>query len=178
MPNYGHIVKSTDPEAYSGGYKNVFMFAPRRDFTTIEKPAPGLTPAMGDALKINAAHVFPEGKGFIEHECKSHSVKLTGATVGDDGAKEMEWTSEYTILGDSASTQEQLMRQLNDDVICLLKDADCSEGEFVQLGNDCFSPEFDVKFDGKTTKEGKKEYVVTVKCRKKYFYTANYTKAA
>jgi hypothetical protein len=178
MGKYTHITKNTDPEFATGGYKNVFLFAQRSLFTTLAAPVVGETPAPGDTLKITSAHTFGAGDGFTEYACKTHSVTLKGTTTGDDGAQEMEWTGEYVILGDSASTQEQLQRLLNDDVICLLKEAACADGTYVQLGNDCVSPTFKVEFDGKTTKEGKKEYKVTVTCKKKYFYSANVTKAA
>lgn len=174
MGNYANIARVNSPDAYSGGYKNAVLFAPRVDFTAVQAPA--ATTDLGDALTIGTAHTFPVGKGFYEYVCKTHSVKLTGETVGDDGAREIEWTAEFVILGDSASNQEQIQRTLNDDLILLLRDSDCQDGQYIQLGNECVSPEFAVKFDGKTTKEGKKEYTLTVKCKKKYFYTATVTK--
>jgi hypothetical protein len=83
------------------------------------------------------------------------------------------------VLGDKSSTQEQLQRILNDDVICLLKEADCLVTDsYVQLGDECVSPTFKVEFDGKTTKDGKKEYKVTVTCKKKFFYLAAVTMAS
>jgi hypothetical protein len=170
MGQYAHISRSTDPDFATGGYKNVFLFAPRADFLVL---SPVITPEvnLGDALTISAAHTFTSPAGFYQHACRTHSVTLKAETVGDDGAKELQWTATFGILGDSASTQEQLQNQLNDDVICLLKDAECGINQYVQLGNDCVSPEFSVSFDGKTTKEGKKEYTVTVVCKKKYFYS-------
>ncbi|RYY94609.1 MAG: hypothetical protein EOO11_17515 [Chitinophagaceae bacterium] len=176
MPNYGHIVKNTDPKFATGGYKNVFLFCPRADFTALA--APDAAAAIGDTLLIDTAHTHPVGKGFISYACKTHSVTLKGATVGDEGAQEMEWTGEFVILGDSASTQEQLQRLLNDDVICLLKDAACGANQYVQLGDECITPIFKVEFDGKTTKEGKKEYKVTVTCKAKYFYNAAVSQVA
>ena len=84
----------------------------------------------------------------------------------------MEWSGSFVVLGDSASTDEQLRRLLNDDVVCLIKEADCINNDsYIQLGDECVSPSFTVAFDGKTTKEGKKEYAVTVVCKKKFFYT-------
>jgi hypothetical protein len=50
--------------------------------------------------------------------------------------------------------------------------------QYIQLGNDCVTPTFKVEFDGKTTKEGKKIYTVTVVCKKKYFYSYAVTKNA
>lgn len=178
MPtNYAHIAKNTDPEYGSGGYKNVFYFAPRADFLVL---SPVITPVvnLGDALTIAAAHTFTAPKGFFEYACKTHSVTLKSTTVGDEGSSELEHTAEFVIIGDSASTQEQVQRQLNDDLICILKDSNCAANQFIQLGNDCVSPIFKVEFDAKTTKEGKKEYKVSVTCKKKYFYAFTVTKAA
>lgn len=179
MPNYGHISKNSNPEAYTGGYKNVFFFAPAEDFITMAAPVVGGTPALGDTLKITDAHTFGVGKGFFRYAAKTHSATLKGASVGEDGAGEMEWTGEFVILGDGASTQEQLQRLLNADVVALLKDADCINNDsYIQLGNACVFPTFKVEFDGKTTKEGMKEYKVTVTCKKKYFYEATVTLAS
>lgn len=177
MGQYAHITRSTDPDFATGGYKNVFYFAPRVDFLVLSGVVNPVV-ALGDALTIAAVHTFTAPKGFFTHACQTHSVTLKGETVGDDGAKEMQWTATFGILGDSASTQEQLQNQLNDDVICLLKDAECGANQFIQLGNDCVSPEFSVSFDGKTTKEGKKIYTVTVVCKKKYFYNYAVTENA
>lgn len=177
MANYGHITKNTNPSANTGGYKNVFLFCPRADFLTIETPI-DVPVALGDALIIATAHTFGTNKGFYEWACKTHSVTLKSTTVGDDGAKEEEWSAEFVIIGDSASTDEQLRRALNDDGICLIKEADClATDSYIQLGDECVSPVFTVEFDGKTTKEGKKEYKVTVTCKKKFFYNAAVTKA-
>jgi hypothetical protein len=167
---YFKITRDNTPGANSGGYKNVFLFARRDEFLSISKPpAPG--PLIGDALKISGAHTFTDPIGFKSWDCKTHSVTLKGTTVGEDGAQEIEWSGEFAVLGDNASTQEQMQRILNDDIICLIKEAQCLvDDSYVQLGSECISPVFKVEFDGKTTKEGKKEYKVTVTTKAKYFY--------
>jgi hypothetical protein len=169
MPNYGHITKSTNPEDYSGGYKNELLFSPRSAFTTIAKPTS--TAALGDKVSISTSHTFPATTGFFRWAGRLHSATLKGTTVGDDGAQEIEWTGSMDILGDSASTQEQLQNLLNEDGIAMLTDADCQGTDKIQLGNECVSPSFKVEFDGKTTKDGKKIYTVNITCKKKYFYT-------
>jgi hypothetical protein len=167
---YDKITKDNSPGAYSGGYKNVFLFARRDEFLAISRP-PSPGPLLGDALIITGAHTFTDPAGFKSWDCKTHSVTIKGTTVGDDGAQELEWAGEFVVLGDSASTQEQMQRILNDDMICLVKEAQCLEDDsYVQLGDECKSPVFKVEFDGKTTKEGKKEYKVTVTTKAKYFY--------
>jgi hypothetical protein len=169
MANYAHIAKPSGVDAATGGYLNTFFFAPVADFLSLKAPIDPVVD-LGDDLTISAVHTFTAPKGFYNYACKTHSVTLKGTTVGDEGAQEMEWSSEFVIIGDSASNQAQLQSLLNADTICLLKDAECGDDQYIQLGNACVFPTFKVEFDGKTTKEGKKEYKVTVTCKKKYFY--------
>jgi hypothetical protein len=175
MANYAHITTPTGADAASGGYKNVFYFAPLADFLVL---SPVVTPVvnLGDDLTISAVHTFTAPAGFFEFECVKHSVTLKSTTVGDDGAQELEHTSTFQILGDSASNQKQFQNLLNADGICMLKDAECGANQYIQLGNDCVTPSFKLEFDGKTTKEGKKVYTITVVCKKKYFYNYAVTK--
>lgn len=173
--NYAHVTKSNNPRDHRGGYKNVFLFAPRRDFLAISKPTD--TPAaIGDTVTVTGAHTFTDPKGFFSWDCKTNSVTIKSSTVGEDGSQELEHTAEFVILGDSASTQEMIERQLNDDVIALFKEAACLEDDsYVQIGDECVSPVFKAEFDGKTTKEGKKEYKVSMTCKVKYFYAHTVT---
>lgn len=178
MANYGHITKNTNPKAGTGGYKNEFLFAPLADFLVLQAPAPGGTPAIGDTLKIATAHTFTAPKGFFSYAAKIDSANGKGATVGEDGALEMEYTYEIAIVGDGAEMQEQIERLLNDDVIILFKDAECGANQYIQLGDDCVLPKIKGDFDSKTTKDGKKEWKITATCKHRYFYTATVTKAA
>lgn len=173
--NYINITKNNNPRADAGGYKNVVLFAPRSTFLSLSKP-PAVAAVTGDLVTVAGAHTFTDPAGFFSWDCKTHSVTVTGATVGDDGAKEMEWKAIFTVLGDSASTQEMMQRQVNDDMIFLLKEAACLEDDsYVQMGDECVAPTIDIAFDGKTTKEGKKEYTVTITCKVKYFYAQTVT---
>lgn len=172
---YTDIAKSANPRADAGGYKNVFLFAPRADFLAISKPL-DVPVASGDTVTVQGAHTFTDPKGFYEWACQQETVTLKGATVGDPGAQEIEWTGTFNVIGDNASTQEQMQGMLNDDIIALLKDAACMEtDQYVQLGDECVSPTFTVEFDGKTTNTGKKVYTVNVKCKVKYFYAHTVT---
>lgn len=171
---YKKFDKSTQ-ENTGGGYKNVVFWAPRDTFTSIQKPIASPL-ALGDKFAITTAHTFPVDEGFISWLCKLHSVTVTGDTVGDDGATQMEWKSTFILLGDGASTQEEVTEQLNADNIFLLKDSDClAGGPYVQLGDECVSPAVKVTFDGKTTKEGLKEYTIELTCKKKFFYSGAVT---
>lgn len=173
MPTYTHLTTNTNPLAIRGGYKDIFYFAPIADFATIGTPSGA---GIGSTLTISTAHTFTSTAGFFTYETKQKVVTLKGTSVGDVGAKLMEWTFEITMLGDTASTQEQLQALLNAKVIALLKDAKCTAAEYVQLGDSCVQPEFSVEFDGKTTAEGLKEYKVTGKIvGSKYLYTGAVT---
>lgn len=177
MPNFAHIVKNADPAFARGGYKNLLYFSPLSAFTAVA-PVTAAPAALGDKVTVPTDHTFAVGDGFWKWALRLHSATVTGATVGDDGAKEMEWTAVGDILGDSASTQEQMQNLLNEDGIFLLRDADCSANQHIQLGDECVSPAVSVEFTGNTTKEGKKVYKVTIVCKVKYFYEGVVTEHA
>lgn len=170
MPNYATIGTPSSPRQYRGGYKDTFLFAPIADFTAVAAPSASPS-ALGDKVKITTAHTFPDGKGFHAWESQQKAITLKGESVGDAGARLIKWTGEIKILGDSASTQEQLQNTLNDKLIVLLKDARCVAGEYVQLGDDCVQPEFTVAFDSQTP-DGYKVYTVSFAVTDaKYFYS-------
>jgi len=171
---YKKFDKSTQ-ESTKGGYKNVVFWAPVDTFTAVQVPTP--TPAaLGDKFKITTAHTFPTDEGFISWLCKIDSVTITGATTGDPGSNEMEWTSTFGLLGDGAMTQEEVTEQLNATNIWLLKDSACLEGNpYVQLGDECVPVKVSIAFDGKTTAAGLKEYTITLVSKAKYFYSGTIT---
>jgi hypothetical protein len=173
---YKKITKADTKVNQEGGYKNVVMFAPVNTATTWAVPV--ATPTLlGQKVTIPGDHIFPTDEGFMSLHSKKDSVTITGETTGDAGAQSIVWTLRHTILGDSASTQEQLQEMLNDDLILLAKDQDCiAGGGYVQLGDECTQPNIKVSFDGKTTAEGLKEYTLeaTVK-NKKFWYEGTVT---
>ena len=173
--NYKNIVRDLNPRKNTGGYKNVVLFAPQKDFLSMSMP-PDPAPLHGDSVTITAAHTFTDPKGFLTMDCKTHSVTGTAASVGDPGAMELQYTYVFTLIGDSASTQESMQRLLNDHIIWLLKEANClADDSYVQLGDECFAPENSVAADFKNTKEGMKEWTITVVTKARYFYTATVT---
>jgi hypothetical protein len=176
MPSYAHITAPTNTRTYRGGYKDIFRFVPIADFATIASPT--ATPsALGDKVKITTAHTWTGTNGYFEYETQQQTVNIASETVGDAGAKLLKHTAKFNILGDGASTQEQLQNLLNSKVIAFVKDAKCDATEYVQLGDDCIQPEFSVAFNGATTKEGSKVYEVTaVVTDAKYFYSGAFTK--
>lgn len=174
--NYADITKA-DQKNVQGGYQNKFYFARKEDFDAIAKPA---TPsALGDKVTISTDHTFKSGKGWYAWLLKLQPNTIAGEGVGDPGVKAIKWTASVFILGDSASTQEQIQEILNDDIICLMRDQSCDEETYIQLGDECVSPEITPTFTGNTTAEGNKEYQLDIAVRqKKYFYTGTVTLAS
>lgn len=172
--NYKKRVKADETFA-EGGYKNQFWFAPVADFLSIKTP--GVWAALGDKVKITLAHTFGEDDGFIAWRGKKHAVTTTAETTGEDGSKSLLHKGRIIVLGDGASTLEQMRDLLNDDIIILVKDQDClNAGDYVQFGDECLSPDLTITFDGKTTKEGLKEYTVEWSVKdKKFFYSGAVT---
>jgi hypothetical protein len=172
--NYQNIAKSTNPRTIKGGYKNTILFCPVADFLAISKP-PDVAAEIGDLVKVAGAHTFTDPKGFFSIACKTKSVNLKGSTIGDEGSGLMQWVGEFVILGDSASTQEMLERQLNDQCIFLLKESACLEDDsYVQCGDECEQPTIKVEFDSSNT-DGTKNYKLTFTTTTKYFYAFEVT---
>lgn len=174
MGNYANV-KANNQLGKVGGYKPQLYFAPIGDITTWGRPtnAPAAT---GDTKKITTAHVFAALAGAIVFDAKMHSVTHKSTPVGDEGAQDLEHSLEVKVLGDDAGLFEQVDRLQNDQVVVWAKDADCLNNDsYVQIGDDCMPVICKVEFDGKTTKDGKKEYTLTFTSKKKFFYLAALT---
>jgi len=178
MPNYGHIPKPSNPDAARGGYKNVLLVIPRADFLTFAKP-PAAPAALGDGYKINTAHTFAANKGYYEWASKLKSVVGKGTTGGDEGAYQMKYSFEGVVIGDSASTQEQMHRALNDDLVWFVKDSNCLVTDsYIQYGDECDSPVIKAEFDSQNS-DGTKNWKISGEVSgKRFFYNAALVKAA
>lgn len=174
MSNYAAIAKDQETNK-DGGYQNSIWFAPISTFLSVAKPAANPA-AVGDTLKITDAHTFTAPAGFYPWRAKKHSVTIDGTPVGDPGSMNITWKLTAIILGDSASTQEQMQNMLNDDILYLVKDQNCEDGTYVQLGDECLTPEVQVTFTGNTTAQGYKEYKIEASVKgKKFFYSGAVT---
>lgn len=176
MSNVYKSRAKADQTNIQGGYKGVVLFAPADTFQSMAKPT-GSPSAAGDKVTITGDHVFadPVTDGWIELLCKKHSVTTTSESTGDDGAKSLVHKTKFVILGDDASTLEQVRDMLNDEIVYLIKDQDClNTTQYVQFGDDCLAPTATVTFDGKTTAEGLKEYTIELSVKdKKFFYNGD-----
>lgn len=169
--NYANISQSTT-KGQKGGYKPTLYFAPITDVTAWARPI-AVPVALGDKVKIETAHTFAATKAAVQWQAKMHSVTHKSTAVGDEGAQELEHTAEVKILGDDANIYEMVQNLLNDQTVIFLKDSDClTNDSYIQLGDDCNPVSVKPEFDGKNTKEGKKEYTITFTSKAKYFYLA------
>lgn len=175
MPTYAHITKPANPKDYKGGYEDVFRFCPKADFATIA--APTASPAaIGDKVKIPTSHTWTGTNGVFEYAVKNGSITHTSETIGEAGARLLRHTFRFVLLGDAATTYEQLQAQLNSNNLVFLKDSKCAANEFVQFGDECTQPEFSIAFNANTNLEGSKEYEVTgTIVESKYYYTGSLT---
>jgi hypothetical protein len=84
------------------------------------------------------------------------------------------------VLGDGPEIQEQMDMLLNDDIICLVKEANCIVNDsYVQMGDECVQPDITVAFNSNNNAEGSKEWTVTIAVTgKKFFYTGAVTEAS
>lgn len=175
MPNYGTITNANQ-KGKTGGYKNTLYFSEVGDITTWQRPT--ATPsALGDKFKITTAHTWGAGKAANVWETKIGSVQHTIETGGDVGARELIHVARFEVLGDDASTLEQMVNFLNDNKVVWLKDADClTTDSYVQLGDDCNPISASITFDSKTNNpeqvNGQKSYVVEIRTKAKFFYLA------
>ena len=171
MANYSNRVANAQA-GQTGGYKPTLYFSKVSDIETIGRPI-GVPVNPGDKVSITTAHVFKAAKAAIVWDAKMHSVTHKSTNVGDDGAKEFQHTIEVKFLGDNPVTFEQIQDMLNDQMIIWVKDADClGVDNYIQLGDDCVPVEVAPELDGKTTKDGKKEYTIVFTSKKKFFYNA------
>jgi len=173
MANYSNISGSTQT-GKAGGYKPTLYFAEVEDVLTWERPT-AAGAVIGDTVLIEDSHVLVAGKSVHSWDMKKFSGTVTGAPVGDPGSEEILWSAVVVILGDNAGTQEQVIRMLNDNKVCWLKDADCiNNNGYIQLGDDCNPINVTPAFDGQNNgpQGGQKGYTLTITTKKKYFYLA------
>jgi hypothetical protein len=171
MPKYSNL-KQSEQKGTAGGFKPVLFFSPVSAITTWGRPI-AVPVALGDKVKVTAPHTFAASAAAIRWEAKLHSITVKSAPVGDEGAQELEHTAEAIFLGDNPETFEQIESMLNDQMVIWVKNPNCQESDgYVQLGDDCIPVTVTPEYDSKTTKDGKAEYKITFKSKRKLFYLA------
>ena len=174
MGIYISLTKDDTKHNAQGGYKSRIYFAPTEDFATINHP--DNDSAIGDGVIVESDDTFSMDKGYLSLPAKLHSVTSKTSSTGDDGAQSLVHEFEGIILGDGSIQLDTFQNMLNDECVFLIQDQDCTDGTFVRFGDDCLTPIIKVTFDGKTTKEGMKEYKITGTIKgHKVFYSGTVT---
>jgi hypothetical protein len=152
------------PSNVTSGIADYILLAPVYDFDEIMCPEAPFV-AAGDSIKIKTAHSFKVDRAFAKLICSPNLNSLTGASIGDLGFKKQDQTIECTIPGSYAEVHEAIENYMNQPLIALVKDAECSADLWYQLGCDCVYAWMDATFTTGTTADGKKGYVVKINCK-------------
>lgn len=149
----------TSPRNSTSGVSDFFMLAPVTAFTDVKCPeAPFTNP--GDEVTIRSPHVFPVGQGFIRVLLAPEKNKLDLETVGNKGFQKFNQKLIGFIAGSYAELHEAIKNWLNKPLIILIKDSNCDENLWYQIGCDCEAAYMTAKFMTGTTAEGEKGYEI------------------
>ena len=172
--SYGRSdVKNTEP-----GYAGYLWLAPVDAFLILQEPAPGVTPAQGDTLKIITSHTFSEDEGFIKIYLAPETLEAPGEMVGPKGAKRLKYSIKGFIPGESPALLEQVLKLINEDLIAIGKDANCPGGQLIQWGCDCSPVNVSAgtfAAANKASADTQKGYEVTLEAWCKYYYSGTIT---
>lgn len=156
---YSHLTAPTNRDS---GLADKFYFAPVSAFEPdgIKCPVPSTT--LASLVTISTDHVFKTGEGFIEVITKPFQNSITAPTSGEIGSLKFQEKLEVTALGSYAELHATMAKLLNEPVIILIKDSDCAEGSYYQLGCDCmFAWVESAEFTTGSANDGVKGYRIT-----------------
>jgi hypothetical protein len=138
------------------GVADQILFASMTDFD----PAGGLKcPAAGEVI-ISDDHEFVVDKGFIKLTCAPTKQKLTASITGETGNLKLMNKLEVFVPGSDKELHKLIKLVKNDQLVILVKDAECDAEQFYQLGCDCNGAFLDPEggWESGTTKDGVKGY--------------------
>jgi hypothetical protein len=145
------------------------------DFTTLQEPAPGMTPVAGDNYKIAVAHVWAEDAGAVPVLVDEDTIDIPGESAGEVGTQRIVWRPKIFMLGDSPASLEMANNWLNQKMILFVQQ-ECGTNEYLQFGCDCYPARMEKEtFSGGQILSGKKGYEFTLRAICKYFYTGTIT---
>lgn len=158
MYAYDHL---TEPRNTTSGVATKLLLGFVSTFEDIKCPeAPFTNP--GDEVTIRSPHTFKTvDDGFIELLLAPEKNRLQLSTVGDKGFQKFNENITAMIPGSYAAQHEAIKNMLNKPLIILIKDSNCDENMWYQLGCDCEAAYLTAAFDTGTTAEGNKGYEVT-----------------
>lgn len=159
---YQHL---TSPKNVDSGVSDMLLIAPVDTFATdgIKCPAPPESGAtLADLVTITEDHEFSTGNGFIKLLCAPFKNQITTETIGDVGFRKMKITLEAHLAGSYPDLHGFIAQLQNTPIIAMIKDSNCEENMYYQLGCDCIYAYASSVFTTGTNQDGTKEYVVTI----------------
>lgn len=147
------------PKNVASGIADFIYLAPVVDFAAdgIKCPeAPFTNP--GDEVTVATDHEFLATKGFVKVLLAPEKNQLTGKTIGDKGFAKLDVELDVFFPGSYPVVHEFVKNVINTPLIVLVKDSECSEEMYYQLGCDCIYAYMSVDFSTGTTKDGNKGY--------------------
>lgn len=155
---YGNL---KTPKNTKRGIGEFALVAPKSWFTEVKAPVAPFN-NRGDSITIKSDHTFVVGKGFMKFGLSPDKNKLEIKTGGDKGIKTEETTVTIFIPGSYDEAHETLRNLINQPLLVIVKDANCAEGIYYNLGTDCTNAWLDYAFDTGTTADGNKGFTVTI----------------
>ena len=152
-----------EPKNTRSGVAENILLAPVSWFTAdgIKCPAAPFS-LPGDEITIKEDHVFKAGKGFLNFQLAPQKNSLSYATIGDLSLSRQNAELKIFISGSYKEVHEAIKNLINTPLIVLIKDANCDENMYYQLGCDCSKAYLAASFTTGTTKDGVKGYEATL----------------
>lgn len=157
---YQHL---KSPKNTSSGVSDAIFMAPVSWFDTIQCADPEDPAAtLGTATHISTPHTFAAGKGFIEVICAPFKNKLDGATIGEIGSTSFDVNLSIFVPGSHNDLDATIATLKNQPLIALVKDGNCANERYYQLGCDCKFAWMSAQFSTGEGKSGQKGYQITI----------------
>ena len=151
------------PKNVTSGIADFLVLAPVRDFDVDGIKCPEAPfPAPGDEVKVKTAHTFLAGKSFKKFACAPQKNQLSAKTIGDLGFQKLDFEAKFFIPGSYAEAHEAVKNLMNEPLIAMVRDSECAEEMWYQLGCDCVFAYAKFDFSTGTTKDGIKGYDATI----------------
>lgn len=150
------------PKHLISGIAEKVLFAPVSWFAKDGIKSPGVFMNYGDGVIIKESHIFLPQKGFIECSLAPEKNNYDAKTIGDTGFQKFSNELKVVLPGSYEQQHETIKNLLNTPVIVLVKDIDCSEDMWYQVGSSCIYAYVSADFSTGTTKDGTKSYQLTI----------------
>lgn len=108
----------------------------------------------GDSITVKTPHTFLTGKAFIKFALAPWKNKLTSKGAGDPGFQSSTNEVDIFLPGSYAEAHETLQNLLNVPLLAIVKDANCYENIYYQLGSESASARLSFDFDTGFAKAG------------------------